>query len=199
MKRKLSILLIILLFTMMFLSAEADTSIPMEATAYLKLTPDTAADFEIGFSSVEIKDHGTVPQPLLNGIVLESEYNGETETVSASNDLNATWFYWKILSPYPVVVTLEADSTDMSVKNTSYKVGMTVSVIDDSGEETNGDNLATDGNVFFSKKIEGGLNAANNDINADSYRISVTVSDIPLSDIHPGTYEGNIKVTIGAV
>ena len=193
MMKRLGILLVILFMLLPLVAAEG--GFPDPVVASLRLTPRTTADFEIGFSSVEITSHDTIPQPLVDGIVLNnSVFNEETGNVEVTNNSDTTWFYWKMLSPYSVKVTLAADDTNMYYTDPDgvrHSVSMNVAVLDDNGTEIDRGSTTTGENVFFSEPIEKGLKA-------DSYRISISAM-APLNMIYAGLYQGHIKVTIGSL
>ena len=184
---------------MLFPVAAADSEVPASdsATANLILRPATAANYEIGFSSVEIVDNTTTPGSMPNGIIISTEKDAENnilienDMITGTNDYEHTWFYWKVLSKDTVTVSIKTDG-ELSYSRDGAVVSKVPMVVDVLGVDPSNANVFSDlpdGYVFSERGIGGGLDV-------ESYQLRITTGPVSLADISAGLYEGTVTIEI---
>ena len=177
-------------------AAEGDTPAPGYATADFILSPATSSSYEIGFSSVEIKDNATIPGAMPNGIAINTKTDERGDIIikygkiSGINDVEHTWFYWKVLSKDTVSVSIKAPTELSCSAEGAAAVPVTVEVLDENGTPIVPSGLQ-EGYVFSRSGIGRGLAV-------ESYRLRIETAPVSLSDINARAYEGTITIEIKA-
>ena len=177
-------------------AAEGNTPVPGYATADFILSPATSSSYEIGFSSVEIKDNATIPGAMPNGIAINTKTDDKGDIIiqdgkiSGINDVEHTWFYWKVLSKDTVTVSVKAPTELSSLVEGAAAVPVTVEVLDENGTPVIPSGLR-EGYVFSRSGIGRGLDV-------ESYRLRIETSPVSLSDVNARAYEGTITIVIKA-
>ena len=197
-KRFFIILVLAIVPGMMFpvAAAEGDTPATGYATADFILSPSTSSSYEIGFSSVEIKDNATIPGAMPNGIAINTRTDElgdiiiQDGKISGINDVEHTWFYWKVLSKDTVTVSIKAPSELSCSAEGAAAVPVTVEVLDENGNPVVPSGLQ-EGYVFSRTGIGRGLDV-------ESYRLRIETASVSLSDINARAYEGTITIEIKA-
>ena len=176
-------------------AAEGDTPAPGYATADFILSPATSSSYEVGFSSVEIKDNATVPGAMPNGIVINTKTDERGDIIiqdgkiSGINDVEHTWFYWKVLSKDTVTVSVKAPTELSCLVEGAAAVPVTVEVLDENGNPVVSG--IQEGYVFSRTGIGSGLDV-------ESYCLRIETAPVSLSDITARAYEGTITIEIKA-
>ena len=177
-------------------AAEGDTPATGYATADFILSPETSSSYEVGFSSVEIKDNATIPGAMPNGIAINTKTDERGDIIiqdwkiSGINDVEHTWFYWKVLSKDTVSVSIKAPTELSCSAEGAAAVPVTVEVLDENGTPIVPSGLQ-EGYVFSRSGIGRGLAV-------ESYRLRIETAPVSLSDINARAYEGTITIEIKA-
>ena len=197
-KRYLIVLVLAIVPGILFpvIAADGDATAQGYATADFILSPATSSSYEVGFSSVEIKDNATVPGAMPNGIVINTKTDERGDIIiqdgkiSGINDVEHTWFYWKVLSKDTVTVSVKAPTELSCLVEGAAAVPVTVKVLDENGTPVIPSGLQ-EGYVFSRSGIGRGLDV-------ESYRLRIETDPVSLSDVNARAYEGTITIEIKA-
>ena len=196
-KRYFIVLVLAIVLGMLFpvIAADGDATVPDYATVDFILSPDTSSSYEVGFSSVEVKDNATVPGAMPNGIAINTKTDEKGEIIiqdgkiSGINDVEHTWFYWKVLSKDTVSVSIKAPTELSCSAEGAAAIPVTVEVLDENGNPVISG--LQEGYVFSRTGIGSGLDV-------ESYCLRIETAPVSLSDITARAYEGTITIEIKA-